>query len=512
MLQSDCGLCHLKTKVVRPLENAALAAALMAALGLAIGQLRTDDEEDNSGEQQYYVSLYFCDSAADQHHPHNVGLGADACKGVVEEYTVDESLYGSLCKLTSSKRYWRLGIQFIHNFAWASAAILCTWILWNAPWPKIIKWARKQLRNVQRVWPYVPDLLPYAPTMLPYTFDLLPEINRLVPLVDSIMKEKEYLLPVLPELLPYNKELCSHLDLLAPYIHELAPHSRILLAHADMLLAHVDEMAPYIDKLILILRVRGWDASLNYVEDILPFLPEIAPHIEKIAVHLDILLPHLHILVKYLPYMDIGATLKVLDNLVPLISLLPVVDQSGVLYSRFICKQLPTVAKVIPAMPHPNLKHRLLTAGVSPEEIHGLPPLKQPFRRNKLPFELDQHVPRAHFKITHATRDIDDRSIVRYCVVYNHTHALHLRYSELRVWHKEIDQQLSNYCRLKLLEFPDKTFLGHKLSNVGVERRRVELEAYLQSLASHHDLLCEESPAYLSFLRMFRSSPTFTKN
>ncbi|GBG34576.1 Hypothetical Protein FCC1311_107972 [Hondaea fermentalgiana] len=372
---------------------------------------------------------------------------------------------------------------------------------------------RAKLEATINVLPHLPALLPYATTLLPYSLELLNDIDRLGPMVESIMAEKQYLMPLLPRLLVHRALLLEYMDVLEPHVHKLAPHSEALLDHMDQLVPHLDAMRPHVGNLICFLEVRGWEDSLTYIDQILPHIAILAPHTKRLCLYYDTLLPHLPMLAKYIEYMDVKATLDVLDRLIPLISFLPLADQSGMLYSRLVCKSIPTVARILPPQGPPVVSTDLAfdaAATASPSSHH--PKSKVLVRRH---FERSANAVcgvmsplpgriRAHTMSLHVPDAYTDASgVVRYHVVLDFAHAQSMRYRELRAWHKLIESQISNYCGMRLLPFPQKTFCGRKLSTRGISRRRFALEDYFDRLAENSHILIEESPAFRAFVRTF---------
>jgi hypothetical protein len=367
--------------------------------------------------------------------------------------------------------------------------LLGSFVAWLAPLRAIGKFMEKigALReNLWRILPHVPELAPHSLEVLPYVFVLIDNIDSVGLLIDAMMSQKQYIFPHLPRVLAKLELILPHIDVIGPRIKEIAPHTEKLLPHTETLVLYIKELEPYLDDLLPLLEVRGWEEAMPYLDVIAPHVPNIAPHAKRLAPHLDAFLPYLPILCKYLDNLapNMEQTIEVLDRLLPLLSLLPVADATGIMHSRLAMSILPSFAKALPPC----------GAGKPPRGAAVLSPL--------LPAAAEQRPGKrvvSAFEVPSASRGLD--GVVLYEVVLNGDRSRSLRYSELRVVHAAVLGEASNYAKMKLLPFPDKTWRSP--SDRGIERRRIALENYLERYAEHCAVLADDSPAFRRFVRSF---------
>ena len=369
--------------------------------------------------------------------------------------------------------------------------LLGSFVAWLAPLRAIGRFMEKMgaLReNLWRILPHVPELAPHSLEVLPYVFVLIDNIDSVGPLIDAMMSQKQHILPHLPCVLAKLELILPHIDVIGPRIKEIAPHTEKLLPHAETLVLYVKDLEPYLDDLLPLLEVRGWEEAVPFLDVIAPHVPSIAPHAKRLAPHLDAFLPYLPILCKYLDNLapNMEQTIEVLDRLLPLVSLLPVADATGIMHSRLAMSILPSFAKALPPGG--------AGAGKPPRGAAVLSPL--------LPAAAEQRPGErvvSAFEVPSASRGLD--GVVLYEVVLNGDRSRSLRYSELRVVHAAVLGETSNYAKMKLLPFPEKTWRSP--SDRGIERRRIALENYLERYAEHCAVLADDSPAFRRFVRSF---------
>mmetsp|Transcript_874 Transcript_874/g.936 ORF Transcript_874/g.936 Transcript_874/m.936 type:complete len:449 (-) Transcript_874:325-1671(-) len=360
--------------------------------------------------------------------------------------------------------------------------LLGVFIAWVAPLRTLAKLMEKigiLRENILGIVPHLPDLLPYSLDIFPYLITIIDHMDQMGPLLDAIMSEKEYILPLLPEILENLDVLLPHIDLLGRKIHVVAPYADRLIPHIDILIPHVEELGDHIDELVLFLDVRGWEHALPYIPEIIPYISYIGPHSKALVKHMDPLLPHIPVLVKHLdnlaPHMD--ETIKVLDRLVPLLRLLPIADQIGLLRSKLLCSALPTVARIFPRR-----------KGDSTRRV-GASPMPQSMSHKSITISV--------------TEALDLHGTIFYNVVLNGAYCRKIRYRELRSLHKDMHHEISTYSKMRLTPFPEKTFMGRSLSEDGIERRRLELDVYFESVAENGVVMMEEAKSFRGFLRSF---------
>jgi len=221
-------------------------------------------------------------------------------------------------------------VVLLSAYVWASIeysvfkkipTVVCSIVLlfWICPFKEIGKLIQQIgkgieiLGNVreqaQNILPYHSDLLPLAPDLLPFTPKLLFYADKLGPAMPAMMSQKEYILPVLPQ-------LCEKLEILVPILPTLTKNIDKLAPHIDLLLPKLEILAPHVEELIPL-----WDD----LESRLPILIEI-----------DNLEPYL------------GETVPYMDRLIPMLDLLPMIHETGVLKYKIACDALPAVVRLLP--------------------------------------------------------------------------------------------------------------------------------------------------------------------